>query len=91
MMFTTLSPQWAMKGRQLVDEMVQRFRMWRFRGEILENPLLEAGRRTADTTINSDSNDSAERAVGHSGLVEWQSEAEELNDNYDDDSTIVEA
>lgn len=33
--------QWATKGKEIVEEMVERYRLWRSRGEVLGNPLEE--------------------------------------------------
>jgi hypothetical protein len=75
--------------------MVQRFRVWRIRGQVLENPLLESGHIPTDSANKNDSNADVELGLAGSSLVLIDRELDlyllDSGDDDDDDSAIIEA
>ncbi|KAG7352534.1 family 3 adenylate cyclase [Nitzschia inconspicua] len=83
--------EWAAKGKQIVEEMVQRFRIWRITGQVLENPLLEPTRPQTDIVCNENNNvsisDSSMRFEEE--VIEFNGVGDEVNGNDSDDESMI--
>lgn len=78
--------QWADKGKQVVEDMVQRFRMWRARhGQILANPLLDSD-SSRDETKNAQGSLFDSPLRFEESVVEFDGIEEE-----EEDSVVVDA
>jgi hypothetical protein len=91
--------QWESKGKDIVEEMVQRFRQWRIRGQVLGNPLQEDEELQSETCCefqeddDLDSEDGSVKgnvAKGIPGPPPLDTDGTEFNDQ-DDDSIIIDA
>ena len=95
----SITSQWEAKGKDIVAEMVQRFRQWRLRGQILGNPLQEDEELQSETCCEMQEDDDLESeegsikcddAMGVPGPPPLDTDETEFNDK-DDDSIIIDA
>lgn len=79
--------QWAAKGKQVVEEMVQRFRLWSIRGQVLTNPLLE--KEPVRTNMAKNNSSDLKRSLIDSSIQFEECVIESEADAGSDDESMV--